>query len=96
MKVMTAQEAEKRFGLSSEELDALEEDAANGILHGEPRGEVVIGRPPLFDERMRQVSFKEPESKVAAIDKRAAQLGMKRSDYLRRIVDDDLALAGMA
>ena len=96
MKVMTAQEVEEAYGLSASELDALEKDATDGVLHGEPRGEVIVGRPPLFDERMRQVSFKEPESKIAAIDKRAAQLGMKRSDYLRRVVDDDLALAGMA
>jgi hypothetical protein len=45
---------------------------------------------------MRQVGFKEPESVVAAIDARAQQLGMKRSDYLRHLVDADLKAAGIA
>ena len=45
---------------------------------------------------MKQVGFKEPLNKIAAIDARAAQLGMKRSDYLRHLVDEDLARAGVA
>ena len=96
MRVVTSQELEEAYGLSAEELDALEQDVTDGVLHGEPRGDVIMGRPPLFDEPMRQVSFKEPQSKVAAIDRRAQQLGMRRSDYLRRIIDDDLAAAGLA
>lgn len=44
MAVMSAKEFEKKFGIMSEELDRLEEDAANGILHGEPRGDVIAGR----------------------------------------------------
>lgn len=96
MAVMSAKELEERFGITSEELDRLEEDAANGILHGEPRGEVIVGRPLKFGEEMKQVGFKEPVRKIEAIDRRAAQLGLKRSDYLRRLVDDDLEAAGIA
>ncbi len=96
MAVMSAKELEERFGVTSEELDRLEEDAANGILHGEPRGEVIVGRPLKFGEEMKQVGFKEPVRKIEAIDRRAAQLGLKRSDYLRRLVDDDLEAAGIA
>ena len=86
----------KQFGVTKEQLDRLEKDASQGVLHGAPRGEVVVGRPPLFGERMRQVGFKEPEPKIVAIDKRAKQLGMQRSDYLRFLVDQDLRLAGIA
>ncbi len=94
MKVMTAREVENRFGITSEQLDQWEQDAAQGTLHGEPRGEVITGRPLLFGEETRQVGFREPISRIEAIDKRARQLGMKRSDYLRSLVDADLALAG--
>jgi hypothetical protein len=96
MKVMTAAEIERAYGMSARELDQLSADAENGVLHGTPRGTVVIGRPLKFGEDMRQVGFKEPESVVAAIDARAQQLGMKRSDYLRHLVDADLKAAGIA
>lgn len=96
MAVMSAKEIEEKFGISAEQLDAWEKDASQGILHGEPRGEVIVGRPLLFGEAMRQVGFKEPIRKIEAIDRRAKQLGMKRSDYLRHLVDEDLAAAGIA
>jgi hypothetical protein len=96
MKVMTAAEIERAYGMSARELDQLSADAENGVLHGAPRGPVVVGRPLKFGEDMRQVGFKEPESVVAAIDARAQQLGMKRSDYLRHLVDADLKAAGIA
>jgi len=81
------------FGVTDEKLDQLEVDATSGILHGEPVGEVEVGRPRMFGEEMRQVGFKEPLSKIAAIDSRAAQLGMRRSEYLRHLVEADLAKA---
>ena len=97
MKVLSAQEVEERFGITPEQLDQWEKDASDGIFHGEPSGPVVTGpgRPMKFGEEMRQVGFKEPLSRVALIDSRAAQLGLKRSDYLRELVDKDLAAAGL-
>ena len=95
MAVMTAREIEEKFGITEEQLDTWEKDASEGILQGEPRGEVVIGRPLMFGEPTRQVGFKEPLGKVKAIDQRANMLGMRRSDYLRSLVDADLELAGM-
>ena len=96
MKEMTAREIEEAYGTPASEWDRLEADAMEGRFIGEPRGEVITGRPLLFDEEMRQVSFKEPVSTVAAIDKRASQLDLKRSEYLRRLVAADLAEAGLA
>ena len=93
---MTNQDILDEFGVTSDQLDAWEEDASNGILHGEPHGKVIKGRPLLFGQRMQQVGFREPSQKVAAIDERAKQLGMRRSDYLRFLVDEDLKLAGLA
>ena len=102
MAVLTAEEVEERFGLTPEQLDKLEADATAGIYHGEPVGPVFYapgygpGRPLMFDEEMKQVGFKEPVSRINQIDARAAQLGMKRSEYLRHLVEEDLKLAGIA
>ncbi len=93
MTAMSAKEIEDKFGIANEELDALEKDASQGILHGKPRGEIIMGRPLMFGEEMKQVGFKEPLQKVNAIDKRAKQLGKTRSEYLRYLVDSDLELA---
>ena len=40
MKVMSAEEIEKRFGITQEQLDQWEADATAGIFHGEPVGPV--------------------------------------------------------
>lgn len=95
MRVMTNGEIEESLGISAETLSEWERDAANGILHGEPRGEVIMGRPLLFGEETKQVGFREPVSTIERIDARARQLGMKRSDYLRHLVDTDLVAAGI-
>ena len=49
----------------------------------------------LFGEETKQVGFREPVSTIEKIDRRARQLGMKRSDYLRHLVDMDLVAAGI-
>ena len=95
-KVLTPEEVEFKYGLTSEQIDQWEREAADGILPGRPSGEVMRGRPLMFGEKTRQVGFKESLIKIEAIDRRAAQLGMRRSDYLRRLVDEDLKLAGLA
>lgn len=95
MKVLASQELEERYGVSVAEIDALAQDAEKGVFHGEVR-ETLVGRPLMFGEQMKQVGFKEPLHKVQAIDVRAAQLGMRRSDYLRHLVDVDLRAAGIA
>ena len=95
MRVMTAKEIEGKLDISYEQLDEWERDASEGILHGDPRGEVVMGRPLLLGEETKQVGFREPVSMIKRIDKRAQQLGMKRSDYLRHLVNTDLAAAGV-
>lgn len=92
---MTEKTIYERFGVTSEQLDAWEEDASQGIFHGEPRSEVLVGRPLKFGEQMKQVGFKEPIGRIEIIDRRARNLGMKRSDYLRYLVDKDLSLAGL-
>ena len=64
--------------------------------HGVSVGEVIVGRPLKFGEHLRLVGFKETEQKIERMDKRADSLGMKRSDYLRWLVDKDLASVDVA
>ncbi|WP_139651425.1 hypothetical protein [Raoultibacter phocaeensis] len=93
----TAKELEEMFGIASDRIEKIDEDASKGILQGSVVKTVTgPGRPPLFDEPMQQVAFKEPRGRVRAIDARAAQLGLARSDYLRQLVENDLECAGMA
>lgn len=97
MKVLNEAEVMDRFGLDQTTIDAMEAEAADGVFHGEPRGGVVMGRPPVYGEAMVSVGFRESRRRVDAIDERAEQLGYaSRSTYLRKLVDDDLRLAGIA
>jgi predicted DNA binding CopG/RHH family protein len=47
----------------------------------------------MFGEELQSVTFKVPARKVEAIDRKAARLDVSRSDYLRSLVDKDLATA---
>ena len=92
-----AKELEELFDITAEEIADIDADACKGVLHGRAAKTATgPGRPPLYNEPMRQVAFKEPDHRVQAIDRRAAQLGMGRSEYLRQLVENDLACAGMA
>jgi hypothetical protein len=79
--------------LTDKMIEALGEACERGEYPGVPTGEIIIGRPRLFGEQLKPVTFKETEGKIAAIDKRAASLALSRSDYLRYLVNEDLASA---
>ena len=85
----TAKELEEMFGVTAEQLDEWEKEAAQG----EQVGEIIVGRPLKFGEPLQFVGFKDTPQKVAAMDERASKLGMSRSDYLRSLVRKDLASA---
>ena len=84
------------FGLTREDIEELAAPWEAGEIPGVPVGEVIVGRPLKFGEHLKLVGFKETEQKIERMDKRADSLGMKRSDYLRWLVDRDLAAAGIA
>jgi hypothetical protein len=77
--------------LTDEMLDRLAAACERGEYPGVPTGEITVGRPLLFGEELKPVTFKEPERMIAAIDRKAASLNMTRSDYLRHLIDKDLA-----
>lgn len=91
-----AKELESMFDVTSEQIQQWNEMLVCGEVSGESTGDVIMGRPLKFDEPMKTIVFKEPEGRIAAIDSRAEKLGMRRSDYLRWLIDKDLATAGVA
>ncbi len=92
----TARELEKMFDITPDEIAKIDSDALKGKLQGRAIKTVTgPGRPPIYDEPMRQVTFKEPDHRLKAIDRRAEQLGLRRSDYLRQLVENDLECSGM-
>lgn len=93
----TAEELEKMFNISSDRIEEIDEKASKGSLEGE-RGPTVVGpgRPPKYGQAMQQVTFKETEENIKRIDARASQLGIKRSDYLRALIENDLSCSGIA
>ena len=70
-----------RFGVTEEQLESLEADAAQGVFHGEIR-KVVMGRPRLTDEPLRAITITLPESMVKSIDERSKN----RSEFIRKAI----------
>lgn len=90
---MDREEINKKFGVTDEQIEEWAEACERGEYPGKPTGEILVGRPLMFGEEMKPVTFKETTSKIAQINARAADLDMSRSDYLRFLVDKDLASA---
>jgi hypothetical protein len=78
--------------ISDEMLEEIAEAFEQGDWPG-TESRIIRGRPLMLGEELQSVTFKAPARKVAAIDRRAASLEVSHSDYLRRLVDEDLACA---
>lgn len=91
----TDKELEEMFGVTAEQIQEWDEMMVQGEIPGEPVGEIIVGRPLKFGEALKVVGFKDTKRKIDAMDRRADSLGMKRSDYLRWLVDQDLAAASL-
>lgn len=92
-KQLTDAQLEAMFGVTAEEIEKNAKPWESGEVPGKATGSVQMGRPLKFGSSLKSIGFKETEEKIAAIDARAASLGMARSDYLRQLVDKDLATA---
>ncbi|MCL2807067.1 MAG: CopG family transcriptional regulator [Coriobacteriia bacterium] len=88
---MDAKKLEKKYGVTAQQIEEWSEAAERGEYPGVPFEEIIVGRPLLFGEELKPVTFKEPRSRIQAIDARAKSLNMSRSDYLRSLVEKDLA-----
>ena len=87
---MDIKQLEKRFKVTDKQIEQWADACERGEYPGVSSGKVIIGRPLMFGEQLKSVTFKETKQKIAAIDKKAATLGQSRSDYLRYLVDKDL------
>lgn len=72
--------------LTDELLDEMAKEYEAGTWEG-PLGEVVMGRPRLFDEELETVSFRLPKSRVDALEAAAKRRGETKSDLFREAVD---------
>lgn len=68
--------------------DSIDEGGLSGFEPVRP-----VGRPKVFAEELDTISWKAPRSQRLAMDARAESLGETRSQYLRRLVAEDLAQA---
>ena len=76
--------------------DSVIEEIADAFERGEWPGSetrILRGRPLKLGEQLQSVTYKDTVTRVSAMDRRAGDLGMSRSDYLRSLVGKDLAQA---
>ena len=78
--------------LTDEMLDEMAKKYEDGTWCGK-MGKLVVGRPSLAEEDVKSVSFRLPVSKIAAMDARASAKGETRSEFLRDMVEAELAKA---
>ena len=50
-----------------------------------------IGRPPICDEELGVVTFKAPKSRIAAMERKASELGMSKSQFMRAAMERAIA-----
>ncbi len=50
----------------------------------------IIGRPPFYGQRMRDVNFKLTSEQFVWIDQRAAELGISKAELYRLLVDQEI------
>lgn len=69
--------------------DDIEREAAE-YESGTWEGHLVnlrIGRPPISSEELGTVTFKAPKSRIAAMERAAAERGMTKSQFMRRAME---------
>jgi len=82
--------AENGQVLTEKTLDEMAKKYEDGTWGGKT-GKLVVGRPSLADEDVKSVSFRLPISKIAVIDARAAAKGETRSQFIRGVIEAELA-----
>lgn len=82
----------QEFGITDKQLDEEAKEYESGSWSGKT-GEVVMGRPKLYDEDMETVSFRLPASRIRAIEAVVKRTGQSKSDFFRDAIDNALMRA---
>ena len=69
--------------VTDDDIEEMAAAAERGEFPGAPVGEVMIGRPRIFTEDSKTLSFKVSESLDRFICEAAAKLGESKSSFLR-------------
>jgi hypothetical protein len=87
-------EINARFGVTDEQLDAWAAEYDSQTFDVNDLGATTLGRPKLYDEDLETVSFRLPLSRIDAVEQTSKRLGISKSDFFRRAIDRELAVAG--
>ena len=77
--------------LTPEVLDGLAKEYEDGTWKND-LGPIRTGRPNLFKEDLRSVSFKLPLSEALALENLAHTCGKTKSELLRNLVKDAVSI----
>lgn len=91
---MDREELNEKFGVTEGQLDAWAEEYESGTWDASTLGPVRRGRPSLAEEDVRPVTFRLPASQILAMDERAEEKGITRSEFLRDAVESALSDRG--
>ena len=53
--------------------------------------DIRIGRPPLTDEDLETVTFRAPKSQVEAMERKAREQGLTKSQFMRDAMEKAIA-----
>lgn len=87
---MNNEELHEKFGVTSEQLDSWAEEYESGDWSQMEFGEVIQGRPKVFNEPLETITVKVPHSRIVAMRKISEEKGTSRSDFIRKAIDNEL------
>ncbi len=85
---MNNEELHRKFGVTSEQLDSWAEEYESGDWSHMEFGQVIQGRPKVFDEPLDTIAVKVPHSRIVAMRKISEEKGTGRSDFIRKAIDN--------
>ncbi len=87
---MNGEELHKKFGVTTEQLDAWADEYESDDWSHMRFGEIIVGRPKFSDEPLDSITVKVPHSRVVAIKRIQQEKGITKSDFIRRAIDHEL------
>ena len=76
--------------LTDEEIEREAHIIENDLWEG-PLVNIRIGRPPISSEELGTVTFKAPKSRIAAMERKAGEQGVSKSQFMRAAMERALA-----